>query len=152
MAEVVDSIRRVTDIMGEISAASNEQSSGVSQVSEAVMQMDQATQQNAALVEEMAAAASSLKAQAQELVQTVSVFGEGNNPATSPLGAARSALLARASMVSNAGRGSALRSAPRAPAFKPSQAKLATAPKIPSLTTKLAIKPASPKDDNWETF
>jgi len=74
MTEVVSSIRRVTDIMGEISAASNEQSLGVSQVGEAVSQMDQATQQNAALVEEMAAAASSLKSQAQELVQTVAVF------------------------------------------------------------------------------
>ena len=74
MTEVVSSIKRVTDLMGEISAASNEQSMGVSQVGEAVGQMDQATQQNAALVEEMAAAASSLKSQAQELVQTVSVF------------------------------------------------------------------------------
>ena len=74
MTEVVGSIRRVTDIMGEISAASVEQSQGVSQVGEAVTQMDQATQQNAALVEEMAAAASSLKSQAQELVQTVAVF------------------------------------------------------------------------------
>jgi methyl-accepting chemotaxis protein len=74
MTEVVASIRRVTDIMGEISAASSEQSAGVSQVGEAVTQMDQATQQNAALVEEMAAAASSLNSQAQELVQTVAVF------------------------------------------------------------------------------
>jgi len=74
MTEVVSSIRRVTDIMGEISAASNEQSLGVSQVGEAVTQMDQVTQQNAALVEEMAAAASSLKAQAQDLVQVVAIF------------------------------------------------------------------------------
>jgi methyl-accepting chemotaxis protein len=74
MAEVVTSIRRVTDIMGEISAASSEQSAGVAQVGEAVAQMDQATQQNAALVEEMAAAASSLKSQANELVQVVGVF------------------------------------------------------------------------------
>ena len=78
MTEVVSSIRRVTDIMGEISAASNEQSLGVSQVGEAVVQMDQATQQNAALVEQMAAAASSLKSQAQELVSTVSVFDLGS--------------------------------------------------------------------------
>ncbi len=77
MTEVVSSIRRVTDIMGEISAASNEQASGVAQVGEAVTQMDQATQQNAALVEEMAAAASSLKSQAQELVQVVAVFKLG---------------------------------------------------------------------------
>ena len=74
MAEVVSSIRRVTDIMGEISAASTEQSTGVAQVGEAVTQMDQATQQNAALVEESAAAAESLKAQAQQLVQAVAVF------------------------------------------------------------------------------
>jgi len=74
MTEVVSSIRRVTDIMGEISIASNEQASGVSQVGEAVVQMDQATQQNAALVEQMAAAASSLKSQADELVKTVAVF------------------------------------------------------------------------------
>jgi methyl-accepting chemotaxis protein len=74
MAEVVSSIQRVTDIMGEISAASGEQASGVAQVGEAVTQMDQATQQNAALVEEMAAAASSLKSQANELVEAVAVF------------------------------------------------------------------------------
>ena len=74
MGDVVSSIRRVTDIMGEISAASREQSQGVSQVGEVVTQMDQATQQNAALVEESAAAADSLKSQAQQLVQTVAVF------------------------------------------------------------------------------
>jgi methyl-accepting chemotaxis protein len=74
MQEMVSSIRRVTDIMGEISAASNEQSQGVGQVGEAVTQMDQVTQQNAALVEEMAAAASSLNTQARDLVQTVAVF------------------------------------------------------------------------------
>jgi hypothetical protein len=66
MSEVVGAIRRVTDIVGEISAASHEQSLGVAQVGEAVTQMDQVTQQNAALVEEMAAAASSLKSQAED--------------------------------------------------------------------------------------
>ena len=74
MTEVVSSIRRVTDIMSEISAASHEQSQGVAQVGEAITQMDQATQQNAALVEESAAAADSLKTQAQQLVQSVAVF------------------------------------------------------------------------------
>ena len=74
MQEVVASIRRVTDIMGEISAASTEQSLGVTQVGDAVTQMDQVTQQNAALVEEMAAAASSLKTQAEELLNTVNVL------------------------------------------------------------------------------
>ncbi|HZE92855.1 MAG TPA: methyl-accepting chemotaxis protein [Rhizobacter sp.] len=74
MTEVVSSVKRVTDIMGEISAASSEQSAGVAQVGEAVTQMDRTTQQNAALVEQSAAAAASLKAQAQQLVQTVAVF------------------------------------------------------------------------------
>lgn len=80
MTEVVGSIRRVTDIMGEISAASSEQSQGVAQVGEAVTQMDQTTQRNAALVEEMAAAASSLENQAQELVETVAVFKLSSHP------------------------------------------------------------------------
>jgi methyl-accepting chemotaxis protein len=78
MTEVVASIRRVNDIMGEISAASTEQSQGVGQIGEAIQQIDQVTQQNAALVEEMAAAASSLKSQAQELVSTVAVFKLGS--------------------------------------------------------------------------
>jgi methyl-accepting chemotaxis protein len=74
MTEVVNAIRRVTDIMGEISAASSEQSSGVAQVGEAVTQIDQATQQNAALVEQSSAAAEGLKGQAQQLVSAVAVF------------------------------------------------------------------------------
>jgi methyl-accepting chemotaxis protein len=74
MQDIVNSIRRVTEIMAEISAASNEQSIGVGQVGEAVVQMDHVTQQNAALVEQMAVAADNLKSQAQELVQAVSVF------------------------------------------------------------------------------
>ncbi|MBB4845658.1 methyl-accepting chemotaxis protein [Paucibacter oligotrophus] len=74
MQEVVSAIRRVTDIMGEISSASVEQSSGVAQVGEAVTQMDQSTQQNAALVEQSAAAAESLRNQAQQLVENVAVF------------------------------------------------------------------------------
>ena len=74
MEDIVGAVKRVTDIMGEISAASQEQSQGVAQVGDAVTQMDQVTQQNAALVEEMAAAASSLKNQANDLVQAVSVF------------------------------------------------------------------------------
>jgi methyl-accepting chemotaxis protein len=74
MQQIVQSIRRVSDIVGEISSASVEQSSGVQQVGQAVTEMDQATQQNAALVEQSAAAAESLKQQAQQLVQAVAVF------------------------------------------------------------------------------
>jgi methyl-accepting chemotaxis protein len=74
MTQVVSSIRRVTDMVGEISAASTEQSAGVAQVGEAVQQMDLVTQQNAALVEQMAASAMGLQGQAEQLVEAVSVF------------------------------------------------------------------------------
>ena len=99
MTEVVGSIRRVTDIMGEISSASAEQANSVAHVSQAVTEMDQATQQNAALVEQMAAAAGSLKSQAQDLVATVEVFqGDGAQTAQRSrpgLGGSRPALLPR---------------------------------------------------------
>ena len=74
MREVVDSIRRVTDIMGEISSASQEQITGIDQVNQAMGQMDNATQQNAALVEEATAATAALQEQAQRLAQVVDVF------------------------------------------------------------------------------
>ncbi|AJE98198.1 methyl-accepting chemotaxis protein [Pandoraea apista] len=74
MDEIVQAVKRVTDIMGEISAASAEQSSGIEQVNRAVAQMDEVTQQNAALVEEAAAAAGALESQAHELREAVSVF------------------------------------------------------------------------------
>lgn len=74
MEEIVASVKRVTDIMAEIMAASQEQSAGIEQVNQAVGQMDQVTQQNAALVEEAAAAAESMQEQARELAQTVAVF------------------------------------------------------------------------------
>ncbi len=74
MDEVVKSIQRVTQIVGEISTASHEQADGVAQIGQTVTHLDEVTQQNAALVEEMDAAAGSLNAQAQDLVQAVSVF------------------------------------------------------------------------------
>jgi methyl-accepting chemotaxis protein len=74
MEEIVASITRVTDIMGEITAASLEQSSGIEQVNQAIVQMEQVTQQNAALVEEAAAAAEAMTDQAAQLSQVVSVF------------------------------------------------------------------------------
>jgi methyl-accepting chemotaxis protein-1 (serine sensor receptor) len=74
MEDIVGAVRRVTDIMGEITAASAEQSAGIEQVNETVTQMDQATQQNAALVEEASAAARLLEEQACGMVQAVSVF------------------------------------------------------------------------------
>ena len=74
MQQVVDSIQRVTHIMGEISTASAQQTAGVQNVGDAVMQMDHGTQQNAALVEEMSAAAHALRDQAHKLVDAVGIF------------------------------------------------------------------------------
>ena len=74
MGEVVTAVKRVTDIMAEITAASLEQSSGIEQVNKAITQMDEVTQQNAAVVEQAAAAAESLEAEAQNLAEAVSVF------------------------------------------------------------------------------
>jgi methyl-accepting chemotaxis protein len=81
MQDIVTSVQRVTDIISEISAASQEQSSGINQVNDAVTSMDEVTQQNTALVEEAAAAAESLMEQAEELLNTMSVFNldEGSN-------------------------------------------------------------------------
>ena len=74
MGEIVASVQRVTDIMAEISAASQEQSAGIEQVNQTITQMDETTQQNAALVEEASAAARSMEEQAQALSESVSVF------------------------------------------------------------------------------
>ncbi|MBT2335704.1 methyl-accepting chemotaxis protein [Variovorax paradoxus] len=88
MEEIVGSVKRVTDIIGEITAASHEQAQGIEQVNQAIAQMDQVTQQNAALVEEAAAAAQSLQEQAGSLSQVVATFkldgDEGENPAAAP--------------------------------------------------------------------
>jgi methyl-accepting chemotaxis protein len=74
MSEIVNAVKRVTDIMGEITAASAEQSQGIDQVSRAISQMDEVTQQNAALVEQAASAAESLEEQAQEMMRRMSAF------------------------------------------------------------------------------
>ncbi len=164
MTEVVTSIRRVTDIMAEISAASHEQSAGVNQVGEAITQMDQVTQQNAALVEEMAAAASSLKSQAGELVQTVAVFklsAEQGSGRPAPPMAAPAKTAVRSSKPSLAFKGPERRAdaAPvaKAPAAKPLASRPAAAkPAAPVLTavapkTSTRVTPAG-GDDDWETF
>ena len=143
MDEVVGSIRRVTDIMGEISAASTEQSAGVSQVGEAVTQMDQVTQQNAALVEESAAAAESLKAQALQLVQAVAVFKLADHaacdaPVRSSVAAANSPM---------AGRGPDRAKNVVRPKFTPRAAE-ATA----STHNTISVTPAKTGTDDWTSF
>ena len=152
MNEVVQSIRRVTDIVGEISSASTEQNTGVGQIGQAVAQMDTATQENAALVEESAAAAESLNQQAQQLVQAVAVFR---------LAAGEHRPVAAAAVASAAP--SATR---RAPTAAPPAGRVAMpAPKRASQPaavghTRPAPTPAKPPvkalaggdDDDWETF
>lgn len=94
LADIVDSVKKVTDIVAEIAAASQEQSAGIDQVNHAVMQMDEVTQQNAALVEEAAAAARAMQEQANELQQQMKFFhldGREEAPAESVVVSAQSA-------------------------------------------------------------
>jgi methyl-accepting chemotaxis protein len=86
MEEIVDGVRRVADIMGEISAATGEQTLGIEQINEAISQMDQTTQQNASLVEEAAATSETLQRQAAELADAVRVFKLEDMP-RGPVGA-----------------------------------------------------------------
>ena len=99
MDEIVQAVRRVTDIMGEISAASEEQSGGIEQVNRAVVQMDEVTQQNAALVEQAAAAAASLEDQTRQLQAVVNGWkvagGQTRSVATAAVAAARPQAAAR---------------------------------------------------------
>jgi methyl-accepting chemotaxis protein len=161
MTEVVNSIRRVTDIMGEITAASNEQALGVTQVGEAVSQMDQVTQQNAALVEEMAAAASSLKGQAGELVDAVAFFNLGaqsqRTPVSSlPKASVRSTTIPGAPFAGqdrrklSSGFGAGARQSKPASAARP-PASHGSAASINTAKTQSKPAPAG-GDDDWETF
>ena len=135
MTEIVTAIKRVTDIMGEISAASTEQSAGVAQVGEAISQMDRATQQNAALVEESAAAAEGLQAQAQQMVQAVAVFKLSSTAIATEM----RPVVAAPSMENSEGSAER-RSATRAknvvrPAFKAQSVVAATSRSAPNLKT-----------------
>ena len=132
MNEVVDSVRRVTDIMGEITSASSEQSIGIDQVNTAINQMDQVTQQNAALVEEAAAAAASMQEQAERLADVASSFKLDQEETRQPLAAPPAAR----------------KIAVKAPALKKPAVRLAT----PSASTN-ARKPATVGNDkDWEEF
>jgi methyl-accepting chemotaxis protein len=142
MQEVVTSIKRVTDIMAEIDAASREQSTGVSQVGEAVSQMDQVTQQNAALVEQSAAAAESLKQQARQLVAAVAVFKIGDASQGAGLGAA----------AAGAPPSAPPRPATAArPALTKAAAPAAPARPVPQAAARAVAVPATGNDD-WEHF
>jgi hypothetical protein len=169
MQEIVQSVRRVADVIGEITAAATEQSAGIAGVNQAIGNLDQMTQQNAALVEESAAAAESLREQADRMKQAVAVFRVG---ATTAQGVELPAVPVRSSVPkSTPFKGSERRSSPsagpaaRAAAPKPAAAKAPTASKsapsqppaaakaaakvVPQTSTK--VTPAG-GDDDWETF
>ena len=156
MEEVVTSIRRVTDIMGEISSASIEQSQGVSQVGEAVGQMDQVTQQNAALVEESAAAADSLRQQAQQLVAAVAVFKLGDEgQGFAPARATSTASAAAAVFSAVERRGPQRATNVQRPAFGKAKAALAAKPAAkaePAGRAEQAAPGARTGTDDWESF
>jgi len=136
----------VTDIMGEISAASTEQSQGVAQAGDAITQIDQVTQQNAALVEESAAAAESLKGQARQLVRAVAVFKLSSQSAHAA-SAQVAAPSTNGSVVDRRGPNRA-RNVVR-PAFK---AKPAARPAAPAEVNHVAAASAKTGTDNWESF
>ncbi|MFJ3047159.1 methyl-accepting chemotaxis protein [Herbaspirillum chlorophenolicum] len=152
MTEVVSSVRRVTDIVGEISAASQEQSSGISEIGRAVTQMDEATQQNAALVEQAAAAAQSLQEQAAHLAGVVAGFklDEGHlSPAAIP--PSRPAVPVRPAVahakVPAAGPKKPAIAKPAAAALPPGKA--ATPRATPSVAP---AKPKAEEGNDWEEF
>ena len=134
MAEIVASVQRVTDIMAEISLATQEQSSGIDQINQAIGQMDQVTQQNAALVEEAAAAAESLQEQSGQLAGVVSVFklDGAQAPATHARAAAPRRVVASV--------------APKRPAPpRPTAGR-------PALHAVPSQRQSAPRDDEWEVF
>jgi methyl-accepting chemotaxis protein len=147
MQEIVASVRRVTDIMGEITAASQEQSSGIEQVNQAITQMDEVTQQNAALVEEAAAAAESMQEQTQQLMQAVAAFKVGRDATAAPAARATAAGPAPAAKRSEAGARPPVER--RGPKRAPNVARLPTqrGPARPA-----AAKTAGGGEGEWEQF
>ncbi|HVK94816.1 MAG TPA: methyl-accepting chemotaxis protein [Noviherbaspirillum sp.] len=135
MGEIVESIKHVTDIMAEITAASYEQTSGIDQINQAVSQMDQVTQQNASLVEEAAAAAEAMQEQAANLAQVVSVF-KLNGTQTAALAPAAKAPVAR--LVKTAAAPLPRKAAPKVQVTAAKPKRLAAA--------------STPIDEEWEQF
>ena len=168
MGDIVSGVQRVTDVIGEISAATSEQSAGLRQVNEAVAGLDQMTQQNAALVEESAAAAESLAEQSRKLSGVVGTFRlHGHAPASATSAAPARPAAAPTGSSSNA-KPKTLAQAAVAKARRP-QAAASTAagrsggasskqPGLPAASVPAALPPAAPTkatsaaDRDWETF
>ncbi|WP_284616359.1 methyl-accepting chemotaxis protein [Aquabacterium humicola] len=158
MNEIVASVQRVTDIIGEITAASAEQSSGLGQINGAVTQLDQMTQQNAALVEESAAAAESLREQAGRLASLVATFNLGDSAHASAKPASVAVTVA-ATAAPTAVQTPKPAAAPAVKKPAPSVAPKAAAPGKPETTVAPAAPakvpaPAAtaPAGDDWESF
>ncbi len=161
MRDIVASVRRVTDLIGEISASSHEQRDGIAQVNQAVSNLDQMTQQNAALVEESSAAASAMHDQALRLAEVVSVFNIGQSAA--PAFVPSTAAVPRVSTPSQTPVATKAASTRQA-AGKPtrSELKLVAAPAAPRMEEVPKLqRPAAPAakqtatvghEDDWETF
>ncbi|MEM5401683.1 methyl-accepting chemotaxis protein [Paraburkholderia unamae] len=160
MTGIIAAVQRVTDIMGEIAAASQEQSGGIDQVARAVTQMDEVTQQNAALVEEAAAAAQSLEDQAGRLREAVAVFNlddaAGRAAPVQPVrAAARTAAVPRAVTRPAAAGGAAAPAARRAPrnaATAPAAAQPAARPAAAPSVPVSAVASGAGSSGDWETF
>ncbi len=160
MDEVVQSVQRVADMIGEITAASQEQSAGVAQVNQSVGQLDQMTQQNAALVEQSAAAAQSLRAQAEQLAQAVAVFklaGGVAAPAAQPVSRAapRPAPRPVAPPRAAAAKVKASAHAPRvaaSPTAAPAPAQAATKPRLAAAPAPVPRAGSSADEGEWESF
>jgi len=156
MQDIVQSVQRVNDMIGEITAASTEQSSGISQVNQAVGNLDQMTQQNAALVEQSAAAAQSLREQAEQLAQVVSTFklGGAQVPQRVASVAAPRAVAQRISPSPAVTKSVQARPKISAPGARPAAAKpLPKALSTPSSKPSSRLAAAAPGDEgDWESF
>lgn len=151
MMEVVDSVKRVTDVVSEISAASQEQTEGIDQINIAIAQMDQVTQQNTALVEEAASAAESLQQQANVLVEAVSIFKLAGDVNRQPeMGFVRNDQEASSSMPASHKKPTVR----PAPALKKSNTDHAARQPALAAKPKTPLKEAGTKEDtgDWEEF
>jgi methyl-accepting chemotaxis protein len=156
MTEIVGSVQRVSDIIGEITAASAEQSEGIGQINVAVVQLDQMTQQNAALVEESAAAAESLKQQAGTLAKAVGTFRLSADAAVSQMPAPAykpAPALAPANKPTTAAKFAAKPAAKASPTASAMPAPM-TAPAAQRSDSPAPARPvaAAAHNDDWETF
>ena len=154
MEEIVASVRRVTDLIGEITASSVEQTGGITQVNQAVASLDQMTQQNAALVEESSAAAAAMREQTQRLAEVVSVFNVGTAPRQAQHPAGKSAAAAQKAAQAPKKEASTT-SLVKKLEHKVSKNTVETAeeaPKPAASTPRPTRSAPSTSEDDWETF